>query len=114
MITARIAADFVEEYATLLELSGASPFRVRAYANAVRALEALTSPLDELLAAGTLTEVKGIGDSVAELGRRVGRHRHGPSLRKAVRRNARGSARHAADPRLGAAQNRRHPQGPRH
>ena len=67
MITARIAADFVEEYATLLELSGASPFRVRAYANAVRALETLISPLDELLAAGTLTEVKGIGDSVAEL-----------------------------------------------
>ena len=67
MITARIAADFVEEYATLLELSGASPFRVRAYANAVRALETLTSPLDELLAAGTLTDVKGIGDSVAEL-----------------------------------------------
>ena len=67
MITARIAADFVEEYATLLELSGASPFRVRAYANAVRALETLSSPLDELLAAGTLTEVKGIGDSVAEL-----------------------------------------------
>ena len=67
MITARIAADFVEEHATLLELSGASPFRIRAYANAVRALETLTSPLDELLAAGTLTEVKGIGDSVAEL-----------------------------------------------
>ena len=67
MITARIAADFVAEYATLLELSGASPFRVRAYANAVRALETLTSPLDELLAAGTLTEIKGIGDSVAEL-----------------------------------------------
>ena len=67
MITARTAADFVEEYATLLELSGSSPFRVRAYANAVRALETLTSPLDELLAAGTLTEVKGIGDSVAEL-----------------------------------------------
>ena len=67
MITARTAADFVEEYATLLELSGTSPFRVRAYANAVRALETLTSPLDELLAAGTLTEVKGIGDSVAEL-----------------------------------------------
>lgn len=67
MTAARIAADFVEEYATLLELSGASPFRVRAYANAVRALETLPAPLDELLAAGTLTEVKGIGDSVAEL-----------------------------------------------
>ncbi len=67
MITARSAADFVEEYATLLELSGASPFRVRAYANAVRSLATLTSPLDQLLAAGTLTKVKGIGDSVAEL-----------------------------------------------
>jgi len=67
MTTARIAADFVEEYATLLELSGTSPFRVRAYANAVRALKTLPAPLDELLAAGTLTEVKGIGDSVAEL-----------------------------------------------
>lgn len=67
MTTARIAADFVEEYATLLEISGTSPFRVRAYANAVRALETLPAPLDELLAAGTLTEVKGIGDRVAEL-----------------------------------------------
>ena len=67
MTTARIAADFVEEYATLLELSGASPFRVRAYANAVRTLKTLPAPLDELLAAGTLTDVKGIGDSVAEL-----------------------------------------------
>ncbi len=67
MITARNAADFVAEYATLLELSGASSFRVRAYANAVRALETLTTPLDELLAAGALTSVKGIGDSVAEL-----------------------------------------------
>lgn len=67
MITAQAAADFVEEYATLLELSGASPFRIRAYANAVRALQTLTSPLPELLAAGTLTQVKGIGGSVAEL-----------------------------------------------
>ena len=67
MTTARLAADFVAEYSTLLELSGASPFRVRAYTNAVRALNALPSPLDELLAAGALTEVKGIGASVAEL-----------------------------------------------
>ena len=33
----------------------------------MRALETLAAPLDEMLAAGTLTEVKGIGKSVAEL-----------------------------------------------
>ena len=33
----------------------------------MRALKTLPAPLNELLAAGTLTEVKGIGDSVAEL-----------------------------------------------
>ena len=67
MVTAKTAAIFVEEYGVLLELSGANAFRVRAYTNAVRALETLAAPLDEILAAGTLTEVKGIGKSVAEL-----------------------------------------------
>ena len=67
MVTAKAAATFVEEYGILLELSGANPFRVRAYTNAVRALEALEMPLDKLIDANTLTEVKGIGKSVAEL-----------------------------------------------
>ena len=67
MVAAKAAAVFVEEYGVLLELSGANAFRVRAYTNAVRALETLAAPLDEMLAAGTLTEVKGIGKSVAEL-----------------------------------------------
>ena len=67
MVAAKTAAIFVEEYGVLLELSGANAFRVRAYTNAVRALETLAAPLDEMLAAGTLTEVKGIGKSVAEL-----------------------------------------------
>ena len=67
MVAAKTAAIFVEEYGVLLELSGANAFRVRAYTNAVRALETLAAPLDEMLAACTLTEVKGIGKSVAEL-----------------------------------------------
>jgi DNA polymerase (family 10) len=67
MASAKEAAAFVEEYGVLLELSGANTFRVRAYTNAVRALETLAAPLDELLASGTLTEVKGIGKSVTEL-----------------------------------------------
>ena len=67
MVAAKAAAIFVEEYGVLLELSGANAFRVRAYTNAVRALETLETPLDDLIAAGTLSEVKGIGKSVCEL-----------------------------------------------
>jgi len=67
MASAKAAAIFIEEYGVLLELSGANTFRIRAYTNAVRALETLESSLDELLAAGTLIQVKNIGKSVAEL-----------------------------------------------
>ena len=67
MVAAKDAAAFIEKYGVLLELSGANAFRVRAYTNAVRTLENLAATLDEMLTAGTLTEVKGIGKSVAEL-----------------------------------------------
>jgi len=67
MASAKEAAIFIEEYGVLLELSGANAFRVRAYTNAVRILEMLETPLDALIAAGTLGEVKGIGKSVGEL-----------------------------------------------
>ena len=67
MASAKEAAIFIEEYGVLLELSGANAFRVRAYTNAVRTLEMLETPLDALIAAGTLGEVKGIGKSVGKL-----------------------------------------------
>ena len=67
MASAKEAAIFIEEYGVLLELSGANAFRIRAYTNAVRTLEMLETPLDALIAAGTLGEVKGIGKSVGEL-----------------------------------------------
>ena len=67
MASAKEAAIFIEEYGVLLELSGANAFRVRAYTNAVRILEMLETPLDTLIAAGTLGEVKGIGKSVGKL-----------------------------------------------
>ena len=114
MITARIAADFVEEYATLLELSGASPFRVRAYANAVRALETLTSPLDELLAAGTLTEVKGIGDSVAELVAEFADTGTAQAYEKLRAATPEGLLDMLRVPGLGPRKIKRHPQGTRH
>jgi DNA polymerase (family 10) len=52
------------EIGVLLELKGENPFKTRAYANAARTLESLTEPLDRLVAAGRLGELKGIGEAL--------------------------------------------------
>lgn len=59
----RIAAIFAE-MAALLELTDANPFRVRAYQNAARVVEGM-SDLEARAVAGTLTDMKGIGDGIA-------------------------------------------------
>jgi DNA polymerase (family 10) len=51
----------LRETGQLLDLKGENPFRVRAYENASRAIEGLTEDPQELLEAGTLAEVPGIG-----------------------------------------------------
>jgi DNA polymerase (family 10) len=51
----------LRETAQLLELKGENPFRVRAYENAARALEGLSEEPEDLLEAGTLAEIPGIG-----------------------------------------------------
>lgn len=60
----RIAA-VLEEMSLLLELTGANPFKSRAYANGARALEALDEDLGALVDENRLHEVKGIGKSIA-------------------------------------------------
>src|SRR5438105_11849064 len=52
-------AETLEQIATLLELKGENPFKTRAYVNAARALEAITEPLEKLIAEQRLAEVKG-------------------------------------------------------
>lgn len=64
MTKQEIAAIF-EEIGTLLDLKGANPFRVRAYANAARTIDSLQQDLDTLIAENRLTEIKGIGDDLA-------------------------------------------------
>ncbi len=59
-------ADVLGEIATLLELQGENPFKVRAYQNGARVLETLTEDFDRLVAEGRLAEVKGIGGALAE------------------------------------------------
>lgn len=62
---AEIARIF-ETYATLLEIEGANPFRVRAYRNAARTIEGLPQEAAALVAAGEdLSELPGIGKDLA-------------------------------------------------
>ncbi|HSM93946.1 MAG TPA: DNA polymerase/3'-5' exonuclease PolX [Anaeromyxobacteraceae bacterium] len=59
-------AGALREIGALLELDGENPFKVRAYENGARALEALHEDLATVLAEGRLEEVPGIGRALAE------------------------------------------------
>lgn len=59
-----LAALFAEA-SDLLELTGDNPHRVRSYASVARILEGLPRPAAAMLADGTLTDVKGIGEGTA-------------------------------------------------
>ncbi len=60
-------SGILEEMGTLLELQGANPFKSRAFHNAARAIEGLPGDVEAIVAAGTLREVKGIGESIARI-----------------------------------------------
>ncbi|HYQ90177.1 MAG TPA: DNA polymerase/3'-5' exonuclease PolX [Candidatus Binatia bacterium] len=62
---AREVARILDEIASLLELKGENPFKIRAYENAARALDGLTGDLGGMIESGTLTGVRGIGESIA-------------------------------------------------
>jgi len=66
MMTKEQIAELLENFGRLLELKGENPFKIRAYSNAVRALETLAEPLDKLVAEGRLEEIDGIGKAIAE------------------------------------------------
>jgi len=66
MTKAEIAA-VLTDIASLLELQGENPFKIRAYQTGARAIEALNADeLKQRIAAGTLEEVKGIGEALAQ------------------------------------------------
>ena len=58
-------ADLLNEIAALLEVSGANPFKVRAFQRAARTVDGLPDPIDERIADGTVTDIDGIGKSIA-------------------------------------------------
>lgn len=64
MTKAKIA-EVLGQIATLLELKGENPFKIRAYANAARALEAWGGGLSDLQDEEKLKKLPGIGEAIA-------------------------------------------------
>ena len=58
-------AEVLEEIATLLELKGENPFKIRAYANAARSLETFGGNLSDLQDEEALEKIPGIGKAIA-------------------------------------------------
>ncbi len=61
----RDVARVLEQIAVILEIKGENPFKVRAYENAARAIDALEDDLAILVTEERLTQVRGIGSSIA-------------------------------------------------
>src|SRR6202040_2498164 len=59
-------AGVLEQIATLLELKGENPFKIRAYANAARSLETFGGNISDLQDQEALAKIPGIGKSIAE------------------------------------------------
>jgi len=59
-------ARALRELGMLLDVKGENPFKVRAYENGARTLEELPGNIDEVIAAGTLTDLPGIGEALAK------------------------------------------------
>jgi DNA polymerase (family 10) len=59
-------AQILDAIARLLEFKDENPFKIRAYQNAARAIESLTSDISTLVAEKKLSEIPGIGKAIEE------------------------------------------------
>jgi DNA polymerase (family 10) len=65
-MTKEAIAGVLEQIATLLELKGENPFKIRAYANAARAIETFGGNISNLQDEEALAKIPGIGKSIAD------------------------------------------------
>jgi DNA polymerase (family X) len=75
-------ARLLKEYAHRASLRGGNPYRTKAYLRAADNLAALSQPLDRMIASGTLTEIPGIGDAIADIITKLHQTGSHPSLEK--------------------------------
>lgn len=65
-LTNQIVAKKLEEIGTLMRLAGENEFRARAFDNVARTIEGLNGDINTYIKNKTLTDIKGIGKSIAE------------------------------------------------
>ncbi len=65
MLTNKDVARKLKETSALIELTGGNTFRARAMSNAARTIERLDQPVAELIDAGSLQDLRGIGSGLA-------------------------------------------------
>lgn len=63
----KAVAKALERIASLMELKGENPFRVRAFTTAERAVSGLPGTIDEALADGSLAGTKGVGPTTLQI-----------------------------------------------
>lgn len=73
-------ARLLRELGQRLELEGGNPYRARAYSRAAENLALSPVPLARMVEEGRLTEIPGIGDTLAEVISRLHRTGHDPRL----------------------------------
>src|SRR5689334_3735774 len=78
----RTVASLLREYAQRTSLRGGNPYRAKAYLRAADSLAAVSQPLDRIIAAGTLTEIPGIGDAIGDIITKLCETGSHPSLEK--------------------------------
>jgi len=77
---AQAVAQLLREFAGRSSLRGGNPYRAKAYARAADSLAALVVPLAQIVDAGRLTEIPGIGDAIADIVTKLHRTGTHPSL----------------------------------
>ncbi len=77
---AQAVAELLRELAGRSSLRGGNPYRAKAYARAADILSALVVPLAQIVEAGRLTEIRGIGDAIADIVTKLHRTGTHPSL----------------------------------
>jgi DNA polymerase (family 10) len=79
---AQTVVRLLREYARRTSLRGANPYRTKAYLQAADNLSVLSQPLDRIIAAGSLTEIPGIGEAIADMVTKLHQTGSHPSLEK--------------------------------
>src|SRR4029453_1724528 len=79
---AQTIAGLLREYGRRTALRGGNPYRAKAYLQAADSLLSVSQPIDRIIAAGTLTDIPGIGVAIADIVTKLHQTGSHPNLEK--------------------------------